>query len=59
MNEYIFFSVAAIYALIVAGSYRKAGFIPALLFPLTIIVAGTIVYLRVVFAEVGDNNVPD
>jgi len=51
MSNVVIVLIALVYATIVAMSYRKAGFMPALLFPLTIIVAGTMVYLRVVLTE--------
>lgn len=50
MNE-LGIIVGIAYATVVAFSYRRTGFLPALLWPLTIIVAGTAVYLRVVMLE--------
>lgn len=51
MSNVVIVLIALVYATIVAMTYRKTGFMPALLFPLTIIVAGTMVYLRVVLTE--------
>jgi len=45
MDENVAMLLAGMYALIVAMSYRKVGFFAALLWPLTIIIMGTIVYL--------------
>lgn len=37
--------IAIIYATIVALSYSKVGFLPALFFPITIVILGTLQYI--------------
>lgn len=43
-QDFIIF-IAVIYASIVAMSFNKVGLLPALLFPLTIVILGVIQYL--------------
>ena len=44
-----------IYTAVIAISYKKTGLLPAVFWPLTIIIAGTMVYLRVLIHEEKDN----
>lgn len=48
--------VAFFYAAIVAGSYRRAGIFPALFWPVTIIIAGIMVYMTVVLGPEDPEN---
>lgn len=47
MSQELIILNAVIYATIVALSYQRVGFLAALLFPLTIILMGIMVYLTV------------
>lgn len=48
--------IAVIYATIVAMSYRKVGFFPALIWPMTVILTGIMVYLSIMLAPDPDDN---
>lgn len=47
MSQELIILNGVIYASIVALTYRKVGFLPALIFPFTIILMGIMVYLTV------------
>lgn len=53
MSEEFIIINAVIYASIVALTYRKVGFLAALLFPFTIILMGIMVYLTVLTQPAG------
>ena len=46
----------AIHSFIVAISYRKAGFIAAFLWPLTVLLIGITIYIRVITSETPPPN---
>lgn len=50
MTDDIIVPIAAIYASVVAISYRKIGILPALIWPVTIVCVGMIVFLATIFA---------
>lgn len=51
MSEDIIILIAAIYAAIVTLSYKKTGFMQALLWPMMIVILGTYVYFLAVLQE--------
>lgn len=55
MSEDIIVPIAAIYASVVAFSYRKIGIFPALIWPVTIVCVGMIVFLATIFAPEGQD----
>lgn len=50
MTDDIIVPIAAIYASMVAISYRKIGILPAIIWPFTIVCVGMIVFLATIFA---------
>jgi len=46
--------IAIFYASIFTASYKKTGILPALFWPITIIMSGILVYMTVVFNEPPD-----
>jgi len=55
MSEEIIVPIAAIYASMVAISYRKVGIIQSLIWPITIICVGLIVYFTIIFSSEEQN----
>lgn len=56
MSENLIIFISAIYATIITVSYKKAGFFAALFWPITIIIAGAMVYLTIMFTPDVDDN---
>lgn len=48
--------IAFIYATIVVGSYKRAGLFPALFWPVTIILAGIMVYMTVALGPASEDK---
>ena len=55
MSEDLIVPIAAIYASVVAIAYRRIGILPALIWPVTIICVGMIVFLATIFAPEGQD----